>query len=243
MVPRLPFRPPWGAHHRLPRTIPVVGLARKLEHRLEQLVDGLSAAIFRGGIHPVDLAGRVVRQADLVVFDGELGLEIPNDFTLRLHPDDLAASIDIDALEAELTNALAQTAAERGWRTGGPPTVTVVTDDRLTPGAPQCESGSQPGHISPWGYLIALRGAEFHELGDNRLLVGRGPDCDVVINDPETSRRHARIVRRAGEIWVADAGSANGTTANGSRVGRQPHRVNAGDHLVFGRAAYSLRMS
>ncbi|NJR32893.1 MAG: DUF3662 domain-containing protein [Chamaesiphon sp. CSU_1_12] len=58
-----------------------MGLARKLEHRLEQLVDGLSAAIFRGGIHPVDLAGRVVRQADLSAFEGELGQEIPNDYT------------------------------------------------------------------------------------------------------------------------------------------------------------------
>jgi len=220
-----------------------VGLARKLETRLEQLVDGLSAAIFRGGIHPVDLAGRVVRQADLSVFEGELGLEIPNDFTLRMHPDDLAVAIDIDALEAELTHALAHTAAERGWRTGGPPSVTVVTDARVAAGAPQCETTAAPGRLTPWGWLIAVRGSEFHELGDNRIMVGRGTDSDVVISDPETSRRHARIIRRAGQIWVADAGSANGTLVNGVRVGRQPHEVKAGDHIVFGSAGFSLRMA
>ena len=220
-----------------------MGLARKLEHRLEQLVDGLSAAIFRGGIHPVDLAGRVVRQADLTAFEGDLGQEIPNDFTLRMHPDDLAESIDIDALEAELTHALAQTAAERGWRTGGPPTVTVVTDTRVTVGAPQCEATSTPGHIPPWGYLIALRGSEYHELGDNRILVGRATDCDVVVSDPETSRRHARIIRRAGQVWVADAGSANGTLVNGMPSGRQPQAVNPGDHIVFGSVGFSLRIA
>ena len=220
-----------------------MGLARKLEHRLEQLVDGLSAAIFRGGIHPVDLAGRVVRQADLSAFEGELGQEIPNDYTLRMHPDDLAETIDIDALEAELTNALAQTAAERGWRTGGPPSVTVVTDARVPSGVPHCEAQSSPGPIPPWGYLVALRGSEYHELGDNRVMVGRGTECDVVISDPETSRRHARIIRRAGQVWVADAGSANGTMVNGMRAGRQPQSVNPGDHLVFGSAGFTLRMA
>ena len=47
---------------------PHMGLARNLERRLEKLVDGLSATVFRGRMHPVDLANRLVRQA--AVSDG-----------------------------------------------------------------------------------------------------------------------------------------------------------------------------
>ncbi len=73
--------------------------------------------------------------------------------------------------------------------------------------------------------------------------MGRAGDCDVVVSDPETSRRHARIIRRAGQVWVADAGSANGTLVNGVPAGRQPQPVNPGDHLVFGSAGFSLRIA
>ena len=93
-----------------------MGLARNLERRLEKLADGLSAAVFRGRMHPVDLANRLVRQADLMVDDGPAGPEIPNRFSVSVNEGDIEPTIDLGDLTAELDRTLYQTAAERGWR-------------------------------------------------------------------------------------------------------------------------------
>lgn len=70
--------------------------------------------------------------------------------------------------------------------------------------------------------------------GQNELLVGRHLDCDVVLDDPTVSRRHARLVFRH-ERWVLqDLASTNGTRVNGRRVGRCELRP--GDQLALGTA-------
>ncbi len=50
------------------------------------------------------------------------------------------------------------------------------------------------------------------------LNIGRAPENDLPIDDPEISRRHARFVRSAGHCEVQDMGTSNGTHVNGSRV-------------------------
>lgn len=68
--------------------------------------------------------------------------------------------------------------------------------------------------------------------GADELLVGRHSSCDVVLDDPTVSRRHARLRRRDG-VWVLqDLDSTNGTLLNGHRVGRC--RLRPGDRLVLG---------
>ena len=220
-----------------------MGLARKLEQRLEQLVDGLSAAIFRGGMHPVELAGRVIRQADLATTDGDLGPEVPNVYSVRIHPKDLAAGIDLRALEREIANAVAETAAERGWRTHGPISVSVTTDESVSIGAVDCTATQRQGRMRPWGQLIGARGGDMHDLADNRILVGRAGSSDVVLSQPEVSRRHAMVFRQEGSVWVVDLGSANGTRVNRARVHSDPAQVRPGDELAFASAVYTLRVT
>jgi hypothetical protein len=69
-------------------------------------------------------------------------------------------------------------------------------------------------------------------LSGDRLLVGRSRDCDLVIDDPNVSRRHMELRRdRAG--WVAvDLGSTNGVKVNGRRVEEAP--LEAGDEIAVG---------
>lgn len=50
------------------------------------------------------------------------------------------------------------------------------------------------------------------------LVVGRSPDCDLLLPDPFLSRFHARFYRRDDDLWVEDLGSSNGTVVNGDRI-------------------------
>jgi|RhiMethySRZTD1v2_1073278.scaffolds.fasta_scaffold776636_2 hypothetical protein len=69
-------------------------------------------------------------------------------------------------------------------------------------------------------------------LSGRRVVVGRSRDCDVVVNDPNVSRRHLEL-RREEEGWmVADLGSTNGVRVNGRRVERTPLR--SGDRITIG---------
>jgi hypothetical protein len=63
------------------------------------------------------------------------------------------------------------------------------------------------------------------------LLLGRHHGCDVVLDHPTVSRRHAQLLFRDG--WVLhDLASTNGTTVNGVRVSRC--QLRPGDHLWLG---------
>lgn len=53
---------------------------------------------------------------------------------------------------------------------------------------------------------------------DKELVIGRDPDCDVVINDRQVSRYHLRIERTSDGILVEDLASKNGTFLNGKRI-------------------------
>lgn len=50
------------------------------------------------------------------------------------------------------------------------------------------------------------------------ILIGRDDDCDVVLNDPDVSRRHARIVVEDGQARVVDLGALNSCMVNGMQV-------------------------
>src|SRR5687768_12822860 len=56
------------------------------------------------------------------------------------------------------------------------------------------------------------------ELVDREIVIGRLPDCDIVVSDKSASRRHARVFRAQGAWRVSDLGSSHGTKVNGSKV-------------------------
>lgn len=60
-----------------------------------------------------------------------------------------------------------------------------------------------------FGRIVPLRG---------KLVIGRGSDCDLVLDEPEMSRRHAMIENSGDMIFLRDLGSANGTFVNGVQV-------------------------
>jgi pSer/pThr/pTyr-binding forkhead associated (FHA) protein len=73
------------------------------------------------------------------------------------------------------------------------------------------------------------------------VSIGR-EGCDVVLPDPEVSRRHARLFVDGGVAMVEDLGSTNGTWLNGAPVA-DPAPVAPGDVLRFGNTVWDVRFS
>ncbi len=69
-------------------------------------------------------------------------------------------------------------------------------------------------------------------LTKDRIVLGRGADCDVVLSSPVISRRHAALVKEAGGVVLEDLGAANGVSVNGQIVKRKP--LAKGDRIRIG---------
>ena len=72
------------------------------------------------------------------------------------------------------------------------------------------------------------------------LVVGRTPPADIPIRDSTLSRQHARLELRAGEIWVEDLDSTNGTWINDERISRV--KVAPGTELQFGGVQAAIQL-
>jgi pSer/pThr/pTyr-binding forkhead associated (FHA) protein len=57
-------------------------------------------------------------------------------------------------------------------------------------------------------------------LVDEPVIIGRGSDCQIRLDDDYSSTRHARLFLSEGQWWVEDLGSTNGTYLDGQRVSR-----------------------
>ena len=71
-----------------------------------------------------------------------------------------------------------------------------------------------------------------YEVDLDRVVLGRHPDCDIVLDSAAVSRQHAEILRDSGEYYVTDRGSRNGTYVNGERVVHRS-RIKPGDRLLI----------
>ena len=88
---------------------------------------------------------------------------------------------------------------------------------------------------------LARETVAFELEGETIPLEGRGPwtigrseDNDVTINEPNVSRRHARLSRLDNGFVVEDLGSTNGTLLGGAPIDRE--RIDDGDELTFGQS-------
>ncbi|WP_326722731.1 FHA domain-containing protein [Streptomyces sp. NBC_00243] len=80
-----------------------------------------------------------------------------------------------------------------------------------------------------------------HLLHGGQIRIGRSADADVPLDDPDVSRLHCAVtVTPEGRVSVADLGSTNGTTLNGTRVGTRPVRFAPGALLRVGESALRL---
>ena len=85
---------------------------------------------------------------------------------------------------------------------------------------------------------ILVRGDRVYRLDGPAIVLGRSRQCDVVINDPNVSRRHAEVRREADGYVVVDLESTNGILVNGRGVKRVA--LADGDRLQLGTTSLSF---
>ena len=194
---------------------------RRLERRLEAVLERTAGNLFRGEPHISELAGSVVRVLDLSVDSNGL---VPNRVLLpvAVPPESLAL------LETAITEAV----IERGWRLEGP--VRVVPSDVRT-----VTVTVDRGPLPAWARLVG----DDHEVAVtvNRAVIGRSSESDVVLQDSSVSRRHAVVWQQDERILLVDLGSSNGTAVDGRPVGGNPTEVSDGSSIRFGAVNYRLK--
>jgi pSer/pThr/pTyr-binding forkhead associated (FHA) protein len=93
------------------------------------------------------------------------------------------------------------------------------------------------------GHVAIIEGANVGEtvsLDDSPLLIGRGSDAAIRLDDDYVSTRHARIASSGEQWFVEDLGSTNGTYVGAHRL-TQPTTLQVGSQIRIGKTTLELR--
>lgn len=77
------------------------------------------------------------------------------------------------------------------------------------------------------------------DLASGVIMIGRGADCQLILDDDYVSTRHARVVGSPSGIYVEDLGSTNGTYVNGQRI-TAPTTITLADTVRIGKTMLRL---
>jgi hypothetical protein len=214
----------------------VSGLQR-FENRLEQMISGVFARTFRSAVQPVEIASALNREVDnsaqILSRDRRL---VPNTFAVELSQTDHERLEGLGPqLPRELTEMLREHAAQQSYVFTGPVSIQLEISDELTTGRFRVRSkavsssslaGGDPSdtQVRRATATLELNGEQL-PLAPPGIVIGRGNDADLRIDDPGVSRKHIEIrvedaqdLGGAPRITVNDLGSTNGVSVNGKRV-------------------------
>ena len=207
---------------------------QQFEQRLERLVEGVFAKAFRSGVQPVELGRRLAREMDLHRTQGVRGLIAPNHYRVLLSPSDHERFASFsESLTRELSDAVREHARDEGYGFVGPVEVDIEVDQSL--GAGQFLVAGEMVEAPGGARVAAVALDDGHRvvIAEAPITLGRANDCEIVIQDPNVSRRHAEVRREGDEFVVVDLGSTNGTKVNGAVVKRQ-QQLQDGDEITVG---------
>ena len=86
----------------------------------------------------------------------------------------------------------------------------------------------------PRGRLLRLKlGFRTLLLSPGSITIGRKQTCDLVLDDPQTSRVHARVIVGEQSAAIQDMSSGNGVVVNGRRI-QGLQRLDVGDRIQIG---------
>lgn len=118
-------------------------------------------------------------------------------------------------------------ASDAARRVAAPPVAPVVPQ-------PAPPVGAAPRIPAPDSGSAALTAAGHRiELPPGGVVIGRSSSCEIVLEDPNASRRHASVTHGANGWQVEDLGSTNGVKVNGRQV-TGAHGLRSGDRIELG---------
>lgn len=223
---------------------------QRFEHKLEQMISGAFARAFRSAVQPVEIAAALQRECDnnaqILSRDRRL---VPNDFHVELSATDLDRLRAYGAaMERDLVDQLQDHADTQGYVFTGPVSIGFESAEDLTTGRFRIRSRAQASvtdndqrtRASSARAVLEVNGTR-HPLRPPGLVVGRGTEADLRINDPGVSRRHVEFtVRGETDIEVTDLGSTNGMLVDGARMGRA--RLRDGATVKIGHTTMTLHL-
>jgi hypothetical protein len=239
-----------------------VSVLRNLEAKLEGLVEGAFSRAFKSQVQPVEIARKLAKEMEEAKSVSLSRTYVPNQFWVYLSPDDRGRFDTYeDGLKKELSDYLLEHARTHGLALLTRPTVELETDDRLGLGefgiqaklVKPAEAGEEAeavegdfGHTMVYSTTGARRVEEPRQttrallVGEDKrtvvsgdpFVIGRSRECDLVLDDPNVSRRHVELRREDGGWAVVDLGSTNGIKLNGKRS--RGGRLNPGDEITLG---------
>jgi hypothetical protein len=238
----------------------LIDALNRMEHRLQQLVEGSLARFFAPEQIVESFSHRLVRALrEQVNFDKEGRFRVPGTIVLNTTPE-LGEYLRMHpALLEELNDQIESAARDAGIYFAEPPDITVKSDPAqengkidfsfepldpspgttdVLPVAPGEHSLSYPTNA----YLI-ISGNQIVNLTRPVTNLGRRVDNHIVLDDRRVSRLHAQIRISQGKFILFDLQSRGGTFVNGERIHQQTLHPGdvislAGVLLVFGQETF-----
>jgi hypothetical protein len=200
-----------------------VGVLQRFEKRLEGMVEGAFAKVFKGVVHPVELLNAMQREADAQKSALPGGrIVVPNRYVVELSPADHARLAPYAAaLARELAQSHAEYLGEQGWAVYGDVIVEVSVRETLDTGSFLVVAGVHTGGTFEGqgsGARLLTEDGRNYPLGIGSTVIGRGEQATFRLADVGASRQHAKIDYDGQQVTLTDLGSANGTTVNGRKV-------------------------
>jgi hypothetical protein len=219
-----------------------VGL-KGFERRLEHAVEGVFSRVFRSGVRPIEIGRRLTREMDDMRTLDVRGRSItPNSFSIALSAEDHASFADFaDSLARELCDAAREHARDEGYSFVGPVETELVIDDEQRTGMFAIEARFRESAGGAGVGSLLLASGERFVLRDQITSIGRLPECEVTLLDPNVSRRHAEIHQRGNGFAIVDLGSTNGCTVNGVRI--TDRELRDGDEIGIGNLRLTFQAS
>ena len=205
-----------------------MGFLDKFEKGIGGAVNGVFSKFGSKDLQPVDLSSALEREIDsqAMAVRGDRTVA-PNEYRFKLStPDfDHIEQWGSEALANELADNLTNYAEGQHYAFVGPVVVIFEEDLDLARGDYKLMSESVQGNAAPVTTdadnndcpILEINGRQYLLTADKTVL-GRGSNCDIVIDDPGISRHHLEIDITDKGVIARDMGSTNGTFVEGHQV-------------------------
>jgi hypothetical protein len=211
-----------------------------VERRLSATLEVGPLRIFRARLEPVHIVRYLDQLLDRHTLVTSGAVIVPHEVLVRLNPADESRLSEAGAdLPADIAGRLERSLKSQGKTLLSPMIVRLESDpmvalgqvrgDVVVPTFTELETGPLAA-TSPLPVIkngagsvrITLPDGEVARFSQPVVSIGRSVENDVVIDDPQISRRHAELHLGGGQIELRDLESTNGTWVGGNRIRSTP---------------------